>query len=61
MNFYRFKLALDRLKLSEKPGTSSIFIIFLELRTDYDLSNKICFKIFRVQMNHTEIFEFARI
>jgi hypothetical protein len=34
MNFYRFKLALDRLKLTDKLGTRSIFIIFLEPRTD---------------------------
>jgi hypothetical protein len=43
MNFYRFKLDLDRLKLIDKPETRSIFIIFLEPRTDQDLSNKICF------------------
>jgi hypothetical protein len=29
MNFYRFKLALDRLKLIGKPGIRSIFQIFL--------------------------------
>jgi hypothetical protein len=34
MNFYRFKLALDRLKLIDKPRTRSIFIIFLEPRID---------------------------
>jgi hypothetical protein len=34
MNFYRFKLVLDRLKLTDKPGIRSIFIIFLEPRTD---------------------------
>jgi hypothetical protein len=34
MNFYRFKLVLDRLKLTDKPRTRSIFIIFLEPRTD---------------------------
>jgi hypothetical protein len=33
MNFYRFKLALDRLKLTDKPGVRNIFIIFLEPRT----------------------------
>jgi hypothetical protein len=34
MNFYRFKLVLDILKLIDKPGTRSIFIIFLEPSTD---------------------------
>jgi hypothetical protein len=34
MNFYRFKQALDRLKLTDKPGIRSIFIIFLEPRTN---------------------------
>jgi hypothetical protein len=33
MNFYRFKLALDRLKLTGKLGIRSIFLIFLKLRT----------------------------
>jgi hypothetical protein len=45
MNFDRFKIALDRLKLTDKPGTWSIFIIFLKPRIDLDLSNKICFII----------------
>jgi hypothetical protein len=56
-----FKLVLDRLKLTGNSGISSIFVIFLEPSTDYDLSNKICFIIFRVQTNPTQIFEFARI
>jgi hypothetical protein len=57
MNFYRFKLVLGRLKLIDKPKIRSIFIIYLEPRTNQDLSNKICFIIFRVQMNPTQIFE----
>jgi hypothetical protein len=61
MNFYISKLVLDRLKLTDKPGTKSIFIIFLEPRTDYDIPNKTCFTIFRVQINTTQIFEFAMI
>jgi hypothetical protein len=61
MNFYRFKLALARLKLTGKSGTISIFVIFLEPSTDYDLSNKIRFIIFWVRMNPTQIYEFASI
>jgi hypothetical protein len=34
MNFLRFKLALDGLKLTSKSGTRSIFVIFLEPRAD---------------------------
>jgi hypothetical protein len=40
-------------------GIRLIFVIFLYYRTDLNLSNKICFIIFRVQMNPTQIFEFA--
>jgi hypothetical protein len=61
MNFYRFKLVLDRLKLKDKPEIRSIFIIFLEPRTDQDLSNTICFIIFQVQTNPTQFFEFVSI
>jgi hypothetical protein len=34
MDFYRFKLALARLKLTDNPGTRYIFLIYLEPRTD---------------------------
>jgi hypothetical protein len=34
INFYRFKLALARLKLTGNSGTRYIFLIFLERRTD---------------------------
>jgi hypothetical protein len=34
MNFYRFELVLDGLNLTDKTGTRSIFVIFLEPRTD---------------------------
>jgi hypothetical protein len=45
-NFYRFKLALARLKLSYILDTRYIYLIFLEPRTDQDLLNEICFTIF---------------
>jgi hypothetical protein len=45
-NFYRFKLALVRLKLPDIPDTRYIYLIFLEPRTDQDLLNEICFTIF---------------
>jgi hypothetical protein len=31
MNFYRFKLALARLKLTDIPNTKYIYLIFLNL------------------------------
>jgi hypothetical protein len=34
MDFYRFKLALARLKLTDNPGTRYIFLIYLEPRID---------------------------
>jgi hypothetical protein len=34
MNFYRFKLALARLKLTSNFGKDIYFLIFLEPRTD---------------------------
>jgi hypothetical protein len=40
-------------------STGLIFVIFLYYRTEFNLSNKICFIIFRVQMNPIQIFEFA--
>jgi hypothetical protein len=40
-------------------GIVIVFVIFLYYITDLNLSNKICFIIFRVQMNPTQIFEFA--
>jgi hypothetical protein len=40
-------------------STDIIFVIFLYYRTEFNHSNKICFIIFRVQMNPTQIFEFA--
>jgi hypothetical protein len=48
------------LKLTEKLGVGLIFVIFLYYRTDLNLSNKICFIIFWVQMNSTQIFKFAK-
>jgi hypothetical protein len=61
MNFYRFKLTLARLKLIDNPGTIYVFLIFFEPRTYLDVSNKICFAIFRVQIKLVQIFEFALI
>jgi hypothetical protein len=57
MNFYMFNLVLVRLKLTGKSGTRYIFLISLESRTGQNLPNKICFIIFRGQMNHMQIFE----
>jgi hypothetical protein len=57
MNFYNFNLVLARLKLIDKSGTRHIFILFLEPRTYYDLSNKIYFIIFRGQMNPVKFLE----
>jgi hypothetical protein len=37
MNFYIFKLALVRLKLTDIPDIRYIYVIFLEPRTDQDL------------------------
>jgi hypothetical protein len=37
MNFYIFKLALVRLKLTDIPDIRYIYVIFLESRTDQDL------------------------
>jgi hypothetical protein len=45
-NFYRFKLAVERLELPDIPDTRYIYLIFLEPRTDQDLLNEICFTIF---------------
>jgi hypothetical protein len=55
MNFYRFELVLDGLNLTDKTGTRSIFVIFLEPNTDLEPFNKIRFIIFLVQMNPTQI------
>jgi hypothetical protein len=55
MNFYRFELVLDGLNLTDKTGTRSIFVIFLEPSTDLEPFNKIRFIIFLVQMNPTQI------
>jgi hypothetical protein len=46
MNFYRFKLALARLKLTDNPDTRYIYFILLEPRTDQDLHEEIYFTIF---------------
>jgi hypothetical protein len=45
-NFYRFKLALARLKLLDIPDTRYIYLIFLGPITEQYLSNKICFTFF---------------
>jgi hypothetical protein len=37
MNFYRFQLALARLKLTDIPDTRYIYLIFLKPRTDQGL------------------------
>jgi hypothetical protein len=44
MNFYRFKLALARLKLTDIPDIR--FFLFLEPRKDQDLYEEIYFTIF---------------
>jgi hypothetical protein len=36
MNFYRFKLDLTRLKLTDIPDTKYNYFIFLNPRKDYD-------------------------
>jgi hypothetical protein len=46
LNFYRFKLALARLKLTDIPDTRYVYFIFLESRTDQDLHEEIYFTIF---------------
>jgi hypothetical protein len=46
MNFYRFKLTLARLKLTDNPGTRYIFLIFLKHRIDQDLHKEIYFTFF---------------
>jgi hypothetical protein len=46
MNFYRFKLALARLKLKDIPDIRYIYFIFLEPRIDQDLHEEIYFTIF---------------
>jgi hypothetical protein len=45
MNFYRFKLALARLKLTDILDTRYIYLIFLKPREDRDILNKIYFII----------------
>jgi hypothetical protein len=46
MNFYRFKQALARLKLTDIPDTIYIYLIFLKPRADPDILNEIYFTIF---------------
>jgi hypothetical protein len=46
MSFYRFKLALARLKLTNNPDTRYIYFIFLDPRTSQDLHEEIYFTIF---------------
>jgi hypothetical protein len=57
MNFYWIKLELARLKLIGIPEAWYIYFIFLEPRTDQDLSNKICFLFFWLQIKLVQILE----
>jgi hypothetical protein len=60
MNFYRFKLALARLKLTYIPDTRYIYFIFLEPITDQDLHKEIYFIIFfDLNPNIYNFFKFA--
>jgi hypothetical protein len=61
MNFYWIKLGLSRLKLKDFLDARYIYFIFLNHRTDQDLSKEICFIIFWLQINLVQIFELARI
>jgi hypothetical protein len=61
MNFYRFKLALARLKLTDIPDTRCICFIFLEPRTDKDLHKEIYFTIFFLESKSQQIFEVCSI
>jgi hypothetical protein len=58
MNLYWFKLALARLKLTGIPDTRYTYIIFLKPRAE-DLSNKICFIFFWIQIKLLQIFELS--
>jgi hypothetical protein len=57
MNFYRFKLALARLKLTNIPDTRYIYFIFLKPRTDQDLPEEISLTIFQLESKSLQIFE----
>jgi hypothetical protein len=59
MNSCRFKLALSRIILKGQPEARWNYFIFLNSRTAQDLSNKICFTSFRVQINPPHFFELA--
>jgi hypothetical protein len=61
MNFYRFKLALARLKLTDIPDIRCICFIFLEPRTDQDLHKEIYFTIFLLESKSQQIFEVCSI
>jgi hypothetical protein len=61
MNFYRFKLALARLKLTDILDTRYIYFIFLEPRTGQDLHKEIYFKNFRLEFESLQIFEVCSI
>jgi hypothetical protein len=61
MNFYRFELALARLKLTDIPCTRYIYFIFLEPRTDQDLQEEIYFTIFQLESKSIQIFEVCSI
>jgi hypothetical protein len=54
-NLYWFKLALSRIILKGQPEVWWIYFIFLNSRTDQDLSNKICFTNFRLELNFVQI------
>jgi hypothetical protein len=41
MNFYRFKLALARLKLTDVPDTRYIYLIFVKPRADQGILKEI--------------------
>jgi hypothetical protein len=61
MNSYRFKLALSRININIHSWTRRVYFIFLDPRTEQDLSNEIYFKFFRLQFKSIQIFELARI
>jgi hypothetical protein len=61
MNFYRFKLALARLKLTDILDTRYIYFIFLEPRTNQNLHEEIYFTIFLLEFKSLQIFDVCRI
>jgi hypothetical protein len=56
MNFYRFKLDLTRLKLTDIPDTKYNYFIFLNPRKDYDWHMEIYFKIFLLEFKFAQLY-----